>query len=379
MKVAIESSGLLVPNKTGVEHYTQRLLHALFEIDSQTVYYLSYLAFATRTIPDFDLDFPNVHQRRIRWLPGKIYNAFLRTPFGLPIDALAGLRPDVFFFPNFVSWPLWFTEKSLIIVHDLSFLEYPEVSKTSHHRWYLTKMVPLSIKRATKVIAISESTKRSITKHYGTPADKITVVPPSVDHTQYQPSSPEAIKQVRAKYGIARDYMLYLGTLEPRKNIVRIVAAYQALPVELRDRYQLVLAGGSGWGSEDIQAAINQVDAKNLVRTGYVADPDIAALYSGATVFIYPSIYEGWGMQVLEAMACGVPVLTANNSSLPEAGGDAAAYVDATDQNDINTRLQNLLEDPKERAAMVKRGLTYAKQFSWEKSGQILYELLQSL
>jgi glycosyltransferase involved in cell wall biosynthesis len=379
MKISVESATLLVRNKTGVEYFVQRLLKALVELDSRNKYELVYMAVLGRQKPNLEVGGKNVTERRISWFPGKAYNLLLRSPVGLGIDLLAWTKPDIFFFPNFARWPLLWTRKSVVAVHDLAYLDYPEVIKNTRHRLYLSWTVPRSIRKSTAVAAMSEHTKQRIIYHYGTPADKITVVEPSIDHDVYQPTSAAEVHRVRQKYGISRKYVLYLGTLEPRKNIRRVIQSYLALPEAVQASHQLVLAGGKGWEESDVYRLIEEAGREKVVQTGYVADDDVAALYSGADVFLYPSIYEGWGMQVLEAMACGTPVITADNSSLPEAGGDAAMYVKAEDTPGISAALQKVLTDPELQQKMRAKGLARARMFSWEKSAEKLLKVFNEL
>lgn len=378
MRVSIEASNLITPRKTGVGYYTERLLGALFELDPTTTYDMVFLAFPGRAIPDLGVGtHPNVATRRIWWLPGKLYNAFLRLPVGLPIDALSGLKPDLFFFPNFVCWPLLWTKRSVVVVHDVSFLTTPD-TMVARHQWYLKRAVPGSIARATRVVTISENSKRQIIEHYGTDPAKIDVVTPALDHTIYRPVAEEAVAATSRRYGITGPYLLFVGTLEPRKNIDGIIRAYLALPAATRDEYQLVLAGGRGWRDAEIYQLIATIPSEQVVLPGYVAEADMAALYTGATLYLYPSHYEGWGMQILEAMACGTPVITANNSSLPEAGGGAAVYVNSRDGRALTSAITDLLGHPAKRAAMTKRGFTHAQKFTWERSAQCLRDSFEA-
>jgi glycosyltransferase involved in cell wall biosynthesis len=329
-------------------------------------------------VPDLGVKGPNVKWKRIWWLPGKVYNLFLRLPIGIPIDTLAGTRPNIFFFPNFVRWPLLWTKNSIVVVHDVSFIE-SAATMVPIHRLYLKRVVPKSIKKASQVISISESTKNQLITHYGTDPDKITVVYPAIDHEIYRPADDARINTTKQKVGIEGEYILYLGTLEPRKNIIGIVKSYSSLPSHIKDKYKLVLAGGKGWLDEEINQAIESLPKDRVIRTGYVEGEDIAPLYSGAAVYVYPSHYEGWGMQVLEAMACGAPVVTSNNSSLPEAGGDAALYVDSKKASELTLAIERVLTDENLRKEMIKKGFKHAKKFTWEKSAQTLLEVFDRL
>ncbi len=229
------------------------------------------------------------------------------------------------------------------------------------------------------MIAISESTKKAIVSHYNIDESKIVVINPALDHAVYKSVSNKDVEKVKNNYGIQKDYLLYLGTIEPRKNIASIIRAYNYLSDELRNKYQLVLAGGKGWLDEDIELLIKNSKPGDIIKTGYVEDADKPALYSGAKLFVYPSNFEGWGMQVLEAMACGTPVITANNSSLPEVGGKAATYVRAGDDNELVSSISNLLRNKSIYNKSVKLGLEHSKQFTWENSGRQLKEVFRGL
>jgi len=378
MNIAVESSVLVVDQKTGIAYYTQRLLQALTTIDQEDTYELVYLAFPGRKVPDFEVTAPNVSNRRIWWLPGKAYNLFLRLPIGLPIDVLGGVKPDLFFFPNFVRWPLLWTKKSVVVVHDLSFIESGD-TMISRHRRYLARVVPQSIRQANHVVTISESSKKQIVKHYGTDPEKITVATPAIDHDFYRPAAVEDVAAAKKRHKIEGDYLLYLGTLEPRKNIAGILNSYRALPEAIKQKYTLVLAGGKGWLDEEINQLIEGAPDGQIIRTGYVETTDIPALYTGATIFLYPSHYEGWGMQVLEAMACGTPVITANNSSLPEVGGNAAKYVDSRKSGELTAAITELIKNPSKRSQMGKRGLAHAATFTWEQSAKRLLQAFREV
>jgi glycosyltransferase involved in cell wall biosynthesis len=199
-----------------------------------------------------------------------------------------------------------------------------------------------------------------------------------VDHEEYYPKNTKEISIIKNKYNIKGEYILYTGTLEPRKNIVGILESYSMLLDEFKNEYSLVLAGGKGWLDDEIENKLNELKDLNIVRTGYVEDDDLPALYSGATLFIYPSFYEGFGMPPLEAMACGTPVITSNNSSLPEVVGNAGIMVDAKDTRSLTKNIEKVLKSKKLQSEMSKKGLKQAKNFSWEKSAKKLLELIES-
>lgn len=374
MKVAIEASILTRDFKTGTYHYLHNLLAPLSTRGGGNTYSLFY--FRPRHTLELGAATGKFKSHIIWWFPRRLYNLLLRTPFAPPIDLLAGIRADVFLFPAFVRWPLLRGKKSIVIIYDLSFIT-SQKTQLSWFNWYLNRAVPKSVKKATKVITISKNSQREIIENLGVDPKKISVITPAVDHGVYQPATGSQIAKIKQKYGIKDKYILFLGTLEPRKNVARIIKAYSLLPTKLRGGYQLVLAGGKGWLDEEILDLIDQQPSGQVVKTDYVAEADVPALYSGGSVFVYPSLYEGWGMQVLEAMACGVPVVTANNSSLPEVAGDAAILVEATDALAISKAVSGIISDSSLATAMRAKGIAHAKKFTWEDSAEKLKTVIE--
>lgn len=378
MRIGVESSILIRRQKTGVAFYGYNLLRALASAAPDDQLFLCYMQFLGKAGIDLGIKSPNTYPRRIRFFPSKLYNALDHFAVPPPIDLLAMLRTDVFLFPNFFIWPLWLTRRSVVVVHDLSYIETPEFL-VARNRKYLSRRVPQSARRATHVIAISENTKQELIRHHNIDPHKISVILPAIDHTKYRPANNSQMEAVRKKYGITKDYLLYFGTIEPRKNIAGILGAYKLLPKALQGKYQLVLAGGKGWLDQEIESLATTMPTGSLVRTGYVDEGDEPLLYNGATLFVFPSHYEGWGMPIIEAMACGTPVLTARNSSLPEAGGAAASYIDSPDAESISNRIVSLLADPKKLTEMKAAGLAHVKQFTWEASAHKLHQVLHNV
>jgi alpha-1,3-rhamnosyl/mannosyltransferase len=314
----------------------------------------------------------------IRWLPAKVFNAIVRKVAAPPVDLMLMKRPDLFIFTNFVRYPLAFRTKAIVIVYDLSFLSHAEYT-TKRNRKYLTRYVPRSLERSQHVITISENARRELMDRYRVPAEKITIIYPSIDHDRFFPRHASEAGAVAAAYGITRPYVLFTGTLEPRKNILGILTAYSLLPEHLQKQYTLVLAGGKGWLDRDIRRALEQRDDLDVVTTGYVPDEDLPALYSGASLFVYPSHYEGFGMPPLEAMACGVPVIAANNSSLPEVVGDAGILIESTDAKLLAMSIEQVLTQPSLAKEMAAKGLLRAKQFSWESGAAKLLDVIHAV
>ncbi len=376
MRVAIEASILTRDLKTGTYHYLRNLLEPLSTHGGGNTYSLFY--FRTRHALELGAATGKFKSHLIWWFPRRLYNLLLRTPFAPPIDLLAGIKADVYIFPAFVRWPLLWNQKSIVIIYDLSFIT-SQKTQLSWFNWYLNRAVPKSVKKATRVITISKNSEREIIENLGVDPTKISVITPAVDHGVYRPATSPEVAAVKQKYGIKSKYILFLGTLEPRKNVTGIIEAYRLLRPEIKKQYQLVLAGGKGWLDGTILDLINQLPREQVVKTDYVEEADVPALYSGSSVFVYPSLYEGWGMQVLEAMACGVPVVTANNSSLPEVASDAAILVEATDTLAISKAINKVITDPALAAAMRAKGIAHAKKFTWEDSAEKLKAVIEQV
>ena len=260
----------------------------------------------------------------------------------------------------------------VITIHDLTTLIFPH-----HHsqlnRLYLRWALPVMARRADAIIADSHATKRDIVALLSAAPEKVTVVHLGVDTARFAPQAPAAVESVLASLGVRAPYVLAVGTLEPRKNLVTLLQAYATLP---QSAPQLVLVGGKGWGDDRLALAIREMGLADRVRlTGYVADELLPALYSGAEAFVYPSLYEGFGLPVLEAMACGAPVITSNVSSLPEVVGTAALLVDPHDVRQLAGALEMLLESPARRRDLRAEGLARTQMFTWANCAQATVEV----
>jgi len=236
-----------------------------------------------------------------------------------------------------------------------------------------------AVRRARAILTISEATAADLAELVPEAAGKTTVTPLAADGRFAPDPAPEEVERVRARYELEDGFVLATGTIEPRKNYVRLVRAHAALPNDLRHAYPLVLAGRRGWDYEPILAAMASHADPPVRILGFVPDADLAVLYAEATVFCYPSRYEGFGLPVLEAMQAGAPVVTSNVSSLPEVGGDAVRYVDPNDAGDLRTALEELLEDEGRRAELRAAGLERAKLFSWEQTARTTMEVLRAV
>jgi glycosyltransferase involved in cell wall biosynthesis len=269
----------------------------------------------------------------------------------------------------------------LVTVHDLAFLFYPEAAMPSLHR-YLNVVVPRSVRRADHVLADSHHTAQDLQSQWQIAPERITVVQGAVDHAHFRPiGDPQQLAAVRSRYNIGeRPFILGLSTLQPRKNFVRLIEAFHLARQEAKLPHRLVIGGGKGWLYAEISAKIQALGlSEDVLLPGFIADADLAALYSAAEFFAYPSLYEGFGLPILEAMACGAPVLTADNSCLPEAGGPAALYVKAEEVTNIAAGLLKLAQDSTLRQQLRHLGLAHAAQFTWQRSAQQLLSAYQKV
>ncbi len=279
--------------------------------------------------------------------------------------ALGGL--DLYHALAFVA-PLALTIPSVATVYDLSFIHYPERLPAAR-RLYLRALTGLTCRRARRVIAISHSTARDLTATLGIPADKIDVAAPGCDPALFHPLPHEPIAAFRRAHNLPERFWLFIGTLEPRKNLPVLLAAYAALP----DRPPLIIGGGKGWDYEPIFAAVEQHKLKDDVRfVGFIPPDELAIWYNCAEVFVYPSVFEGFGLPVLEAMACGTPVLISAVSSLPEVAGEAGIAPD--DIPAWTQALERAWTDAAWRQAARERGLREAARYTWQMTAQATVE-----
>jgi len=297
-----------------------------------------------------------------------------------PVNWFTGGPLDLFHATDFVLAPSN-ARRKIVTVHDLAFLFYPEAAMASLQR-YLNVVVPRSVRRADHLLADSQHTANDLQEQWQIPAEQITVVQGAVDHARFRPITDAAqLAAVRTRYGIGESpFILGLSTLQPRKNFVRLIEAFHLARQTIDLPHKLVIGGGKGWLYETIFARVQALGLTDVVLLpGFIADEDLPALYSAAELFAFPSLYEGFGLPILEAQACGTPVLTADNSCLPEAGGAGALYCKAEDVASIAEALLTLAQDADMRQRLRASGLTNAAQFTWERSAQQLLAAYQKV
>jgi len=291
-----------------------------------------------------------------------------------PIEWFTGGPLDLFHATDFVLAPSR-ARRKMVTVHDLAFIFYPEAAMPSLHR-YLHVVVPRSVRRADHLLADSHHTAKDLQEQWQIEAERITVVQGAVDHERFRPhTDPIDLAAVRRRYGIGeRPFMLGLSTLQPRKNFTRLIEAFHLARQTVHLPHRLVIGGGKGWLFDTIFARVQELGlTDDVLFPGYVDDADLPLLYNAAEFFVFPSLYEGFGLPVLEALACGVPVLTADNSCLPEAGGPGALYVNALSVESIAEGIITLAQDDALRQRLRVAGLAHPAHFTWQRSAEQLW------
>ncbi|HSX09825.1 MAG TPA: glycosyltransferase family 1 protein [Candidatus Saccharimonadales bacterium] len=306
--------------------------------------------------------------------PGKLW-----TQWRLPLDLfLHRPRPHVFFSMTHYA-PRFSPVPSVISVMDVSYLQFPEMFNSSD-LYQLRNWTAYSVKNAKKVLTISNSSRDDIIKSYTVPKDKVITIYPGIKEIVSLEPRVFGMNQLKSKYHISDNYILFVGTLQPRKNIARLIEAFSLLKDKdhkIQD-LQLIVIGKKGWQYEDILEAPQKFGVENSVKfLENIQDDELNVFYKHALCYVLPSLYEGFGLPVLEAMQRNCPVVTSNVSSLPEAGGDAALYVDPNNVDDIAKKIEKVITDKKLRDEMIEKGKKQVQKFSWEKAAKETLEVLK--
>jgi glycosyltransferase involved in cell wall biosynthesis len=360
MKIAVHGSHLCQDREDGNQTYILNLFRAIREIDkdNQYTFYYNKPSFKKVEASNFE---HKIHQAPLMWTQ-RVF------PFLLRRD-----KPDVLFMPiQMLPFLKAKKQKSVVTIHDLAFLLYPETFPAKDvflHKLYVRE----AITKADHLIAITEATKQDIIKFYKIDSAKITVVYHGIDKQRFrlmQKGEEHLVDQVKSKYNITKPYLLYIGNVQPRKNIQGLIKAYQKLRANTHHNYQLVIAGAKAWLVDEVMKEIGDDYREDIIFTGRFEDAELTPLLWGTDLFVLPSFYEGFGLPILEAMACGVPVVVADTPSLVEVGGEACLSFDPHSIDDMAKVLDNILSNSKLREKMIKLGLKRVEQFSWNRCAE---------
>ena len=379
MNIAFDASPLTGDLISGVGWCEAYLTEALARLHPEEAYRFEYFTLRApeekvRRMQPFVQKNTPLHPARFSPLLYRMLTAAVPLPYRI----FHGKWADVTHFFNYIV-PPGVHGKTVVTVHDMVLHAFPETMRT-RTRLLLKLSLRRSMQRADRIVTDSEFSRREIAKYYPAYAEKVRVVPCGVDRKRFAPAEKAEIERVRQAHHLPAQYFLYLGTLEPRKNLVRLIRAYGLLRKRYPDAPPLVLAGGKGWQYESIFAAAEDAAVRgHIIFPSYIPSGDMAALYSGALAFVFPSLYEGFGMPPLEAMACGCPVLTANAASLPEAAGNAALLCNPQKVSAIEKGLERLLTDEPLREMLRQRGFERAAQMSWDNAAERLYQVYQEI
>ncbi len=368
--IAIDISPLLVLN-TGISYYTANLVRHIIGLRPE--YLWRFFAMPERVAKEVTMKNAEQEFKMIvePWLlPPRVTSLLLQAPlsFLLTVEKFVGTN-DLYHWTNFFTYSQK-RGKKILTVHDVSVFLFPEFHPLKR-RLTFKAFFPRSLEQADHILTDSTSTKKDLIDHFKVPAEKITTVYLGVD-TSFLPVPAQEATPILDNYNLRRgEYLLYVGTMEPRKNLVRLLRAYNQFRDNHRSAIPLIMVGANGWLNQSLFTEIEKSPWKRDIRIlGYISKNDLPALYSGAAAFVYPSIYEGFGLPPLEAMACGAPVITSDNSSLPEVVGDAALLVNAQNVEAIAGAMFKIVSDPSLRERLGQRSSARAKHFSWRRTAE---------
>jgi len=379
MKIIVNGTPLLTP-LTGIGQYVRQLFSAMSQLPDTRLYFYYGAHIVEGLTPPSPEKTKVMHlayriARRLIPKPRILRNFLQQNTFSRQARKIDG--NCLYHEPNFVALP--YDGPIALTVHDLSCFDLPETHPRERVE-LMQREMPASIARADKIIVISESTRQALHRWFDVPEEKVSIIHLAAD-ASFHPREHSELEAPLAKLGLSPGgYLLSVGTLEPRKNLDALFAAYGALPASLRQRYPLAVAGLSGWHQESLlKAAAPLVRTGEIRLLGYVEDAALPFLYAGAAAFAYPSRYEGFGLPPLEAMASGVPVIVSNRTSLPEVVGDAGLMVDPDDVDSLCQGLKQLLENSDEAARFSSLGLARAASFSWRRCAEETREVYRQI
>lgn len=366
MKIAIDASRA-VNEKAGVGKYVLNLVNNLLGQKNGDEFLLLFnFARANPEKEKIIKDFSKNFKTRIFHYPGKIKDWLLKSSIGFSRFVIDD--SEVFLAPTFLDFDVTLKIPQVLVIHDLTNFLFPEHAGANISQRY-QKMTKVSCQKATHIITVSESTKKDIIRLIGIPEKKITCIyPGTIGFAKLAGTLPEGLKP--------KSYFFNVGTIEPRKNLKNLLKAYQLLPNEIQEKYPLVIVGARGWNNQE---ELKKLGANTNVRwLGYVSDEELGLLYKSASVFVYPSLYEGFGLPIAEAMQFGVPVITSNISSMPEVAGEAGILINPEKPVEIKNAIEKVLLDNKLAAELSQKAIIQAQKFSWAKCAQEVLAVLKN-
>ena len=401
MKITIDIRPLLEEKHTGVQEYLTGLLGQFLKLDNENEFIL--FCSGRKEIQNSKFKIQN-YKAKVKIKYFQISNRALNLSLkfsGYPyLDKLAG-KTDIFFTPNINLAPVSKNCRKVITFHDLSFERHPEFFSIKRRLWHKFINPKKQAQTSDSIIAVSESTKADLVELYGIQPEKIKIIYSGINNKNQKSkiknqNNKLEIKNIQNKYKLPERFILYLGTIEPRKNIIGLIKAFELLKskflrnppsssskkswqalYKVRNGIKLVIAGSKGWLYKDVfKEAQKSKRAKDIIFTGFINQKDKQYLYKLSDLFVYPSFYEGFGFPPLEAMACGVPTITSNISSLPETVGDAAIMIDPYNVDEIAWAMEMALTDDALRKKLKEKGIKQAEKFSWEKCARETLEVL---
>jgi glycosyltransferase involved in cell wall biosynthesis len=367
MIIGIDGNEANTIKRVGIGEYANELIQQFSQFRIRNLEFRIYLK--EKPLSDLPKEREGWKYRILK--PGKLWTQW-RLPLDLYFDRK---KPDVFFTPSHYS-PRFCPVPTAISVMDLSYIHFPKLFNSSD-LYQLKNWTAYSVRNSKKILTISKSSKNDIISEYNAAKEKVIVTYPGVKNVLTLNPRVYGMNQIKTKYNISENFILFVGTLQPRKNIVRLIEAVSMLD---NKNIELVVVGKKGWLYEDILEAPKKLNIEKRVRfLENVNDEDLMDLYSHARCFVLPSLYEGFGLPVVEAMKAGCPVITSNVSSLPEAGGNACLYVDPEDASDISAKISELIGNEKLRRELIEKGHKQALKFSWEKTAEETLKVLTDL
>ena len=361
MRIVIDIQSV-IGQKTGVGKYTEGLVKGLSRLPDSHRFILFYFNFHSR-FKGLELSVKNFTNKGVK-LPGRLFSFLWKKGCSFKFDRLSG-EADLFHFPNFISRPVK-SGKTVVTIHDLAFRRFPQYIEKKNLA-FLNDNLPGTLARADKIIAVSRFTKDELLKFFPVPEKKIKVIHEGIDRSFRQINDHLQLAKVREKYKLPEKFLLWVGTLEPRKNIFGLLEAFAIFKARDKTNCKLVMAGKRGWNYQGFfEKAQNLSLSDDVLLTEYVADEDLPFIYNLAEVFIFPSFYEGFGLPSLEAMACGLPVIT--TPALGEVVEEAALIVSPYEASEMARGMAEVLENTDLKASLIQKGLKQIEKFSWSKA-----------